>query len=268
MRPPQAARRSPRPSRELPAFEHNSTVAFKELDKFADDLQPVPRPVPAAQRQLGDWRQQTTTFAPPFNTLPDRAGAADEGREGRPAGYRQGARADRPGARKHQPGPAQLRSVPAVHRRIRARAAGAVRQRHRRQRGPRPPTPTTRGRAAQHYLRSMQVVTPQGLAVYNQRIGTDRGNPYFKPGAFSSLASGLPVFSNSTCANSAPAVTGPRQRDRHAGHHRTADRTARRQRAGNPQLGPRSALPAAEPVHVQRADQPVPARRLQREIGR
>jgi hypothetical protein len=61
----------------------------------------------------------------------------------------------------------------------------------------------------QHYLRSMQTVSPQGLAVYNQRIGTDRGNPYFKPGAFSSLASGLPVFSNSTCASSAPAVSGP-----------------------------------------------------------
>jgi len=55
----------------------------------------------------------------------------------------------------------------------------------------------------------MQVVTPQGLAAYSQRIGTDRGNPYFKPGTLGTLAGGLPVFSAGTCANSAPAVSGP-----------------------------------------------------------
>ena len=61
----------------------------------------------------------------------------------------------------------------------------------------------------QHYLRTMQALAPQGLAVYPQRIGTDRANPYFKPGAFSALASGLQVFSSSACANSAPSVSGP-----------------------------------------------------------
>jgi phospholipid/cholesterol/gamma-HCH transport system substrate-binding protein len=61
----------------------------------------------------------------------------------------------------------------------------------------------------QHYLRSMQALAPQGLAVYSQRVGTDRANPYFKPGAFNSLAGGLQSFSTSACANSAPAVTGP-----------------------------------------------------------
>jgi phospholipid/cholesterol/gamma-HCH transport system substrate-binding protein len=62
---------------------------------------------------------------------------------------------------------------------------------------------------AEHYLRDMQAVTPQGLAVYPQRIGTDRANPYFKPGAFSALSSGLQVFSSAPCANSAPSVGGP-----------------------------------------------------------
>ncbi len=65
------------------------------------------------------------------------------------------------------------------------------------------------GGPPEHYLRGMNAVVPQGLAVYPQRIGTDRGNPYFKPGAFSSLASGLQAFSSSTCANSAPSVSGP-----------------------------------------------------------
>jgi len=61
----------------------------------------------------------------------------------------------------------------------------------------------------QHYLRSMQALGPQSLAVYSQRVGTDRANPYFKPGAFSGLGSGLPVFSSSSCASSAPSVSAP-----------------------------------------------------------
>jgi hypothetical protein len=50
---------------------------------------------------------------------------------------------------------------------------------------------------------------PESLAVYPTRIGTARSNPYFHTGAFNSLASGLPVFSSSSCANSAPSVSGP-----------------------------------------------------------
>ena len=61
----------------------------------------------------------------------------------------------------------------------------------------------------QHYLRSMQALAPRAWRIYSQRVGTDRANPYFKPGAFNSLAGGLQAFSTSACANSAPAVTGP-----------------------------------------------------------
>jgi hypothetical protein len=56
----------------------------------------------------------------------------------------------------------------------------------------------------------MAVLNPESLAVYSERIGTDRANPYFKPGAFSALASGgLQVFSNSNCASTAPSISGP-----------------------------------------------------------
>jgi virulence factor Mce-like protein len=61
----------------------------------------------------------------------------------------------------------------------------------------------------QHYLRGMAVIVPESLGVYSQPIGTFRANPYQHPGIFSSLASGLPVFSSSSCADSAPALTGP-----------------------------------------------------------
>jgi hypothetical protein len=61
----------------------------------------------------------------------------------------------------------------------------------------------------QHYLRGMNVLGPESLAVYSTPVGTNRANPYFHPGAFSSLLGGLPVFSSAFCANSAPAVNGP-----------------------------------------------------------
>ncbi len=55
----------------------------------------------------------------------------------------------------------------------------------------------------------MQVITPEGLAVYQQRIGTNRANAYPQPGAFRALATGLSVFSGASCANSAPSLSGP-----------------------------------------------------------
>ena len=56
----------------------------------------------------------------------------------------------------------------------------------------------------------MLVFNPESLAIYPQRVGTNRANPYFQPGAFHALGNGgLQVFSSSACANSAPSVSGP-----------------------------------------------------------
>ena len=62
----------------------------------------------------------------------------------------------------------------------------------------------------QHYLRALNTIGPEGLAVYNQRIGTNRANPYFKPGGLRLLGSGgLQVFSTGNCADSAPSLSVP-----------------------------------------------------------
>ena len=60
-----------------------------------------------------------------------------------------------------------------------------------------------------HYLRAMQHLGPESLAVLPSRLGTNRTNAYSHSGAFSLLASGLPVFSASNCADSAPTIEGP-----------------------------------------------------------
>jgi len=53
------------------------------------------------------------------------------------------------------------------------------------------------------------VLSPESLAIYPNRIGTDRSNAYPLPGAYQALSSGLSVFSSSNCADSAPSVSGP-----------------------------------------------------------
>ena len=61
-----------------------------------------------------------------------------------------------------------------------------------------------------HYLRSMQILGPESLAIYTKRIGVNRANPYFQPGAFRALGNGgLQVFESGSCADSAPSVSGP-----------------------------------------------------------
>jgi phospholipid/cholesterol/gamma-HCH transport system substrate-binding protein len=194
--------------RALPTFEHNGSVALKELDKFATNTSPFLDQFRPAEVQLGKLSQQTKTFAPPFNTFLTALGPLTKA-----------AKVGLPDVAKELglTVPVLENTSPVLHNfdpflkyvgeyvpELQALFANvtAASEAH----------DTNADNTAgpqQHYLRSMQVVSPQGLAVYNQRIGTDRGNPYFKPGAFSSLASGLPVFSNSACANSAPAVSGP-----------------------------------------------------------
>jgi phospholipid/cholesterol/gamma-HCH transport system substrate-binding protein len=192
----------------LPTFERSGSVALRELDKFATNTSPFLVQFRPAQRQLARLTAQTKTFAPPFNSFLTALGPLTTA-----------AKAGLPDIAKELglTVPVLENTSPVVHNfdpllqymgeyipELQALFANvtAASEAH----------DTNADNTAgpqQHYLRSMQVVSPQGLAVYPQRIGTDRGNPYFKPGVFSSLASGLPVFSNSTCANSAPAVTGP-----------------------------------------------------------
>ena len=118
-----------------------------------------------------------------------------------------------------------------------------------------------------HYLRSMQILSPENLAIYTKRIGVNRANPYFQPGAFRALGNGgLQVFETGSCANSAPSVSGPANETISAERDRRPDQIPHRQRAGNPQRRPGPGLQQTGSVHVQRPDEPVPARGLRREM--
>jgi phospholipid/cholesterol/gamma-HCH transport system substrate-binding protein len=57
-----------------------------------------------------------------------------------------------------------------------------------------------------HYLRTMNPLNPENLAVYPRRIGSNRTNPYELPDAFRKLAEGLPQFETRHCGNGVPTV--------------------------------------------------------------
>jgi hypothetical protein len=49
------------------------------------------------------------------------------------------------------------------------------------------------------YLRTTNPLSPEVLAAYDERIATNRSNPYSEPGAFTQLAQGLPLFGSYVC---------------------------------------------------------------------
>ena len=50
-----------------------------------------------------------------------------------------------------------------------------------------------------HYLRTTNPLNLESLALYDQRLGSNRANPYQMPRAYQDLRGGLPVFDNRTC---------------------------------------------------------------------
>jgi phospholipid/cholesterol/gamma-HCH transport system substrate-binding protein len=194
--------------RELPAFERNTQTALRSLDAFAANTNPLLDQLRPFEEQLTPLLQAVKPFTPPFNALLTNLGPlAKAAKTGLPD--------VKPVTELTVPLLAAL--SPVLHNlnpffqytseyvpELQALFANgtAATQTHEKNKN-------IPGGPQQHTLKAMQVLTPEGLAVYQQRIGTNRANAYPQPGAFHSLASGLPVFSSAACANSAPSVSGP-----------------------------------------------------------
>jgi phospholipid/cholesterol/gamma-HCH transport system substrate-binding protein len=59
-----------------------------------------------------------------------------------------------------------------------------------------------------HYVRLSNPISPEAVATYQTRPDSVRSNPYLKPGGYSDLLSGLPVFGSYLCtANPLPSVS-------------------------------------------------------------
>jgi virulence factor Mce-like protein len=195
--------------RALPAFERNSRIALKQIDAFAADASPFLDEFRPTERALSPLLAAAEPFAPRFNTFLTALGPLTKA-----------AKRGLPETKKFLDLTVPLLENfrPVLHNldpffqylsqyvpELQAFFANftAATQAHAK-------NSNVTGGPPQHYLTALNALGPESLAIYPLRPGTDRGNPYFKPGAFRSLLSGgLQVFSSSNCSNPVPSVSGP-----------------------------------------------------------
>jgi phospholipid/cholesterol/gamma-HCH transport system substrate-binding protein len=194
--------------RALPTFERNSTVALKELDKFATVASPFFDEFRPAEQQLALLLAAAKPFAPEFDSFLTALGPLTQAAKTGLPDLKRSLDLTTPVLENFRPVLHNLdpflqylgEYVPELQA-LFANATSATQAR-----GNNSNTPELKGLSL-HYLRAEQMFGPGSLAIYPKPIGTNRANPYFKPGAFSSLGS-LPVFSSGSCANSAPYISG------------------------------------------------------------
>jgi phospholipid/cholesterol/gamma-HCH transport system substrate-binding protein len=194
--------------RELPAFERNSQTALRSFDSLAVDATPLLDQFRPAEEQLTPLLEAVKPFTPPFDSFLTSLGPLTKaGKRGFPAVKQVTGltvpllAAASPVLHNFNPFLQYLSEYVPELQALFANATAST-QTHEK-------NTNVREGPQQHFLKAMQVLTPEGLAVYQQRIGTNRANAYPQPGAFNSLASGLSVFSSASCANSAPSLSGP-----------------------------------------------------------
>ncbi len=191
-----------------PAFERNAQTGLRSVDAFAVNTEPFLNQFRPAQEQLTQLLRAVEPFTPPFSSLLTSLGPFTQaGKKGLPQTKKifdllvplVGATST--ALHNFNPFFQYLSEYVPELQGLFANAAAST-QTH----GKNTNIP---GGPQQHLLKAMNVLESEGLSVYPQRIGTNRGNAYPQPGAFRTLASGLQVFSSASCANSAPSASGP-----------------------------------------------------------
>jgi virulence factor Mce-like protein len=194
--------------RELPAFERNSQTALRTLDAFATNTVPLYDQLRPFEERLTPLLEAVKPFTPPFNAFLTSLGPLTKAaKTGLPAVKKELdlttplLAATSSALHNFNPFFQYLSEYVPELQALFANGTAATQTHEKNKNIP--------GGPQQHFLKAMQVLTPEGLSTYQQRIGTNRANAYPQPGVFSTLASGLSVFSSASCANSAPALGGP-----------------------------------------------------------
>jgi virulence factor Mce-like protein len=195
--------------RALPGFESSSRSALKELDSFANDANPLLDQLRPAERELATLLAAVKPFAPRFNGFLTSLGPLTKvSKTGLPAVAKQLGLTV----------PLLENLVPVLHNfdpflqytgeyvpEVQAFFANltAATQAHEGN------SNVVEGPRA-HLLKAMQVFRPESLSIYSEPIGSNRANPYLKPGALPSIGKGgLQVFNSKGCSNATPSASGP-----------------------------------------------------------
>jgi phospholipid/cholesterol/gamma-HCH transport system substrate-binding protein len=196
--------------REFPAFERGATSTLREFDDLTKTASPVLEEAKGWERELTPLLEGVQAFTPDFNSLLTNFGPFTSASEkGLPAFERVLASFTPllsnavPPLRNLEPFFKYTGEYVPELQALFANAAAATQAHDKNNDVGR----TQSENQIEHYLRALNTVSPEGLAVYGQRIGTDRANPYFQPEAMKLLGKGgLQVFSTAACANSAPSA--------------------------------------------------------------
>jgi virulence factor Mce-like protein len=184
----------------LPTFEDESRVTVRRLAEFATDTDPLVDQLRPAARELSPTLIDLSALAPDLKKLfVELNPLIDASKTGFPAAQK--VLEDlRPFLAQVDPAADQV--VPILDflglykRELNSFFANVVAATQAR-------SPSTRV----HYLRTTNPLNPENLAVYPRRIGTNRPNPYTKPGAFDRLRSGLEVYEDRHCGRAVPGIS-------------------------------------------------------------
>jgi len=210
--------------RALPGFERKSRVALKELDHFAADATPFLAEFRPAERQLSSLLQAAKPFTPQLDRFLTSLGPLTKAANKGLPDFKKSLTLTVPVLENIRPILHNLdpflqylgqyvNEFQAFFANVTAATSGHQGNANLFRLSSTDPEFNPKVHANDHrqfhYLQAMQVMSPESLSIYTKRIGTDRANAYPLAGAYNSLASGLSVFEAGTCADSAPAVSGP-----------------------------------------------------------
>lgn len=196
--------------RELPGLERSSETGLHSLNHLAANASPLLTELRPSERELTLLLHTAESFAPNFNALLSSLGPlTSAGKQGLPDFAKSLGlttpflEALRPVLHNFDPllqyTDEYLPTVEAFFGNFAAASQGRINNSN---------VPELKN-VRPHYLRAFQHLGTESLAVLPSRLGTNRANAYSHSGAFSLLAGGLPVFSMSNCADSAPTIEGP-----------------------------------------------------------
>jgi phospholipid/cholesterol/gamma-HCH transport system substrate-binding protein len=183
----------------LPTFERESALTLERLAEFAVDTDPLITQLRPAARELSPTLQDIGLLSPDLEALFRELGPLiDASVKGFPAAEKVLEDA-RPLIAQLDPVMRQLGPIVDFLGLYKPELTAFLANT--------PAATQAKDTSGVHYLRTVNPLNPENLAVYPRRIGTNRPNAYAKPGNFSQLAQGMPVFDNRHCGAGVPNIT-------------------------------------------------------------
>jgi phospholipid/cholesterol/gamma-HCH transport system substrate-binding protein len=184
----------------LPTFQRESRETFARLDEFARDTDPLVDQLRPAAREISPTFTDLARLAPDAKALfRDLDKVITESRTAFPAAERI-LRDLRPLLAQTDPALRQVVPILEFLGNFRgelnaffANTAAATQAFD----------PGTR----LHYLRTTNPVNPENFANYPRRVGSNRPNPFQRPGGYATLASGLESYETRHCGRAVPATS-------------------------------------------------------------